>query len=56
MSLLFNMISRFCHSFPSKGQVSYNFMVAVTIFSYFEAQENETCNGFCFFLLLFAVK
>ena len=29
MSLLFNMPSRFCHSFSSKEQVSFNFMAAV---------------------------
>ena len=29
MFLLFNMPSRFCHSFSSKEQVSFNFMAAV---------------------------
>ena len=40
-SLLFNVLSRFFHSFPSKEQVSYNFMAGVTIHSDFGAQENK---------------
>ena len=35
MSLLFNMLSRFGHSFTSKKQVSFNFMAAITICSDF---------------------
>ena len=49
MSLLFNMLSRFCHSFPSKEQVSFNFMAIVTVHSDFRAQENKTCHCFHFF-------
>ena len=41
MSLLFNMLSRFNHSFSSKEQASFNFMVAVTIRSDIGAQENS---------------
>ena len=41
MSLFFNTLS--CHSFPSKEQVSFDFMVAVTIHSDFGAQENTVC-------------
>ena len=44
-----------CHNFPSKEQASLNFMVAVTVCSYFGAQENKIC--YCFhFPLLFAMK
>ena len=35
-----------CHNFPSKEQASFNFMVAVTVCSYFGAQENKIC--YCF--------
>ena len=38
-----------CHSFPSKKQVSFNFMAAVTVHSDFGAQENKTCHCFDFF-------
>ena len=31
ISLLFNMLSRFVKAFPSKQQVSFNFMTAVTM-------------------------
>ena len=31
MSLLFNILSRVCHSFPSKEQVSFNFMAEVIL-------------------------
>ena len=41
MSLLFSMLSRFCHSFSSKKQASFNFVAAVTIHSDFEAQEKK---------------
>ena len=38
-----------CHSFPSKEQVSSNFMAAITVCSDFGAQENEVCHcSFCF--------
>ena len=41
MSLLFNMLSRFV-----KEQASFNFMAAVTIHSYFGAQDNKVCHYF----------
>ena len=37
------------YSFPSKEQVSFNFMAAVTICSAFGAQENEVYHCFHFF-------
>ena len=37
MSLLFNILSRFCHCFSSKEQTSFNFMAAFTIHSDFGA-------------------
>ena len=40
-----------CHNFPSKEQVSFNFLAAVTIHSDFEAQEN--CHCFYFFPFYF---
>ena len=40
MSLLFNILSRLV-TFSFKEQVSFNFMVAVTICSDFVAQENK---------------
>ena len=46
MSLLFNTLSRFCHSISSREGVSFNFMTAVTIYSDFGAQENKIC--YCF--------
>ena len=49
MSLLFNILSSFSHSFPSKEQVSFNFMAAVTICSDFGDQENIICHCFHFF-------
>ena len=49
MSLLFNTLSRFCHSFSFKEQVSFNFMAIVIVCSDFEAQENKVCHYFhCF--------
>ena len=49
MSLLFNMLPRFFHSFSSKKQVSFNFMAAITIDSDFEAQESKVWHSFhCF--------
>ena len=49
MSLLFNTLSRFCHSFSSKEQVSFNFMPAVTVHSDFGAQEYKIRHCFYFF-------
>ena len=40
---------KFCHSFPSKEQVSFNFMALVTVHSDFGAQENKICYCFHFF-------
>ena len=52
MSLLFNMLSKFV-SFPSKQQVFFNFMAAVTIYSDFGAKENEVSHCFhCFTIYL----
>ena len=49
ISLLFNMLSRFCHSFSSKEQESFNFMAAVTIYSDFGAPQNKVSHCFhCF--------
>ena len=39
MCLLFNTLSRFCHSFLAKKQSSSDFMAAVTILSDLRAQE-----------------
>ena len=42
MSLLFNMLTRLVgHNFPSKRQVSFNFMAAITICSDFGAPQNS---------------
>ena len=51
MSLLFNMLSiaMVCHSFPSKKQVSSNFMAAVTICSDFGTEEDKICYCFHYF-------
>ena len=49
MSLLFNTL----HSFPTKEQLSSNFMAAVTICSDFRAQEVEICH--CFHLFPFCL-
>ena len=38
-----------CHSFPSKEQVSFNFMAAVTVCSNLRVQENKICPCFHFF-------
>ena len=49
MSLLFNMLSRLVITFFSKDQTSFNFMVAVTIYSDFGAPKNKVCHCFhCF--------
>ena len=47
MSLLFNMLSRFVSS-PSKQQVSFTSIAAITICSDFGAQENKICHCFHF--------
>ena len=39
VSLLFNMLSRYCHGFSSKEQVSFNSMAAVAICSDFGAKK-----------------
>ena len=44
-----------CHSFPSKEQVSFNFMVTVTVYSNLGAQENSL-SLFSIFPLMFAMK
>ena len=49
MFLLFNILSSFVNSFPSKEQAPFNFMAAVTIHSDFGAQENKICHCFHFF-------
>ena len=49
MSLLFNMLSRFAHSFSSKEQGSLNLMAAVTVLNDFGAQDNKVYHCFhCF--------
>ena len=52
ISLHFNMLSRFGHSFSSKEQASFNFMAAVTICSDFGAPKYS----FSLFPHLFAMK
>ena len=49
LSLLLNILSKVCQSFPSKEQVSFNFLAAVTICSNFGAQDNKICHCFHFF-------
>ena len=46
VSLIFNVLSRFCHSFSSNKQMSFNFMFAVTICSDFGDHENKFCHCF----------
>ena len=49
MSLFLNMLSRFCHSFSSNEQASFNFMAAVITCSDFGAPKNKDCHSFhCF--------
>ena len=48
MSLLFNMLSRFGHSFSSKERASFNFMAAVTICSDFGAPPPKKRGCQCF--------
>ena len=54
MSLLFNT---FCHSFSSKEQESFNVVAAITVHSYFGAQENNIENNFlcCIFLSILCI-
>ena len=54
--LCFLTSCRFCHSFSSKEQASFNFMAAVPVHSDFKAQEDKNLSLFPFFLLLFAMK
>ena len=57
ISQLFNMLSRFVITFfvfPHKGQVSFNFMAAVTICCDFGAQENKVCYCFHCFSIYFS--
>ena len=57
MSLLFNALSRVCHSFSSKEQASFNFLAAITVHSDFGGQENSlTVPIFSIFPHLFAMK
>ena len=56
MSLLFNTLSKVCHSFPAKKQMSSDFMAAVTMYSDFRAQEEEICQLFPLSPPLFAMK
>ena len=51
MSLLFNTLSRCCHSVPAKKQLSSDFMAAITIHSDFRAQEEEICHYFHLYVL-----
>ena len=44
----FNLLSRLCHSFPSKEQAPFNFMPTVIIHSDLGAQENKICHCFHF--------
>ena len=46
MPLLFNTLSKVCHSFSSKKHASFNFTATVTICSDFGAQENKVCHCF----------
>ena len=50
MSLLFNILSRVVIAFL-KGQVSFNFIAAVTVCGDFGVQENKICHCFHFFSL-----
>ena len=53
MSLFFNVLSRL---FPSKEQVSFNFMAVITICSDFGAPPNKSLSLFLLFPHLFAMK
>ena len=64
MALLFNLVTSFVSvtekailtSFPSKEQLSFNFMAEVTIHRDFGAQENKIYHCFHFFPHVFAMK
>ena len=43
-----SMCAQACHSFPSKEQLSFNFMAVVTIGSEFGTHENKVCHWFHF--------
>ena len=43
-TLLSDWTTKVCHNFPSKEQVSFSFMAAVTVCSDFGAQENKICH------------
>ena len=45
---LSNWITKVCHSFPSKEQVSFNFMAAITVSNNFGTQEYKICHCFHF--------
>ena len=49
----FQFVVSLCHSFPSKEQASFNFMVSVTVHSDFGAQENKSCHIPTFCLSIF---
>ena len=55
LSLLFNILYRFCHSFPSKEQMSFYFMVAVAIIVILEPRKTNSVTV-SIFPLLFAMK
>ena len=55
MSLFFNILSKLVIAFLPR-QVSFTFMVLVTIRSDFGAQENKVCHCFPLFPFLFAMK
>ena len=44
----FIMLSRFVIPFLPSSKLLFNFMIAVTVCSYFEAQENKVCHCFHF--------
>ena len=47
---------KYCHSFPSKEQVSFNFIAASTFHSDFGSQENKICHCFHFFPFYMCMK
>ena len=47
---------KYCHSFPSKKQVSFNFIAASTFHSDFGSQENKICQCFHFFPFYMCMK
>ena len=53
MALLFNMLSRLVIAFLSRSKASFNFMIAVTIWSDFGAPKSKVCHCFhCFLIYL----